>query len=504
MKITPFSTALKLTFRGKWVVRIITILLSAFSFTLFAIASMGFTFNRDNFFFRAYRNYLGEHSYLLFYNDDSKADNKLSQDNVALIEEKTSLNFISACEGSIDISEYVDSFFFRGEKYDENGLYTPEYKEFLEEKTKHFVFEDTCVLIGEESDFTESGVELLAGKYPEAENEIAIGKEFYDLFVWGGYSNNFDHYRERLVENDTEDEEPETQYYFDYELESNEREEIASYSDLIGKKLSSWEYTQLSGIYLNMIPSEVVIAGIVDTGGAGEWNYKFRSDRGFFTNVVIRSESWRQKQMATENLKTEGMLAPLPLTDNQIKECIGVTKELYESALLRNESTMQHTSAIGAYGYVELMTVNTGVDFLYVVLIFCGAGIIFLIFSIVLNAYLMTAMMNAKQKQIGILRALGAGNRQVSSYFLIGALLLSAVIFLTAIAMSVIIYFSWLVPWATLKNYGVCLFVYNGWTVLILAGISFVVPILSVLLPLRLFLRRSCVEMIKDTKAKRK
>ncbi len=126
-------------------------------------------------------------------------------------------------------------------------------------------------------------------------------------------------------------------------------------------------------------------------------------------------------------------------------------------------------------------------------------GAIFCVFAIVLTSYLMTAMMNKKRKQIGIMRSLGASRRRVSGYFLIGTLMLSGIIFLVALAMSLAINYGYIVPRMTDEWFGVPKFVYSGWTVLILAGISFVVPVLSVLLPLRLFMRRSCVEMMKDS-----
>ncbi len=515
MKLNSFTTSLKLTLRGKWMMKFFTILLSAFGFTLFALASAGFTFDKSDFVFRAYRNYLQNHSYLFFGNDSST--DGLSQDDVAFITENTSLNLISACIGGAHIDRYVRSYFYDGEKI---GNYTQseEYLKFEEEKREHYLFSATCVLIGEEKALKENGVALLAGKYPEAENEIALGKEYYDLFVWGGYCDNFDHFRERTVERMGKDG-PVTliEYYYDNETPPNEREEITSYSDLIGKTLSAEELAETGGYASERIPKQVVITGIVDTSGVGEWDYPYRSDRGFFTNVILRSEAWRQKQIAAGKLQTEAMLAPSPLTDGQIKEVMNVTEELSARAAEKNGVQYYHyyegifhdykfpeLPRIGAYGYDILISPGSSVDVEETALLLCLMGIVFLIFSVALNVSLMTAMLRMKQKQIGILRSLGAPSRKVSSYFFIGTLLLATIIFITALTMSLILYYCWMSPAFTYANYGVCYFVYNGWTALILAGICFTVPVLSVLLPLNLFMRRSCVEMMKDTKQKGK
>ena len=140
-----FKTAMRLSFRGKWMVRVLTILLSAMSFMFFAIASTAFTFDEFEFQVRGYQNYMMDKEYFLFMNDiantslsPSSLELLLTNQEISAIENGVDLNFVTSCRNQIDVGYFLDKSYFRGEKYvyDQNGEiedYTDEYKAYLKE-----------------------------------------------------------------------------------------------------------------------------------------------------------------------------------------------------------------------------------------------------------------------------------------------------------------------------------------------------------------------------------
>ena len=71
-------------------------------------------------------------------------------------------------------------------------------------------------------------------------------------------------------------------------------------------------------------------------------------------------------------------------------------------------------------------------------------------------------------------------------------------IFLLSLVFTVAVFYGfwqemWMIP-----IFGISPFVFNGWTVLILFGISLAVPLISVLIPLYRFLSRSIVDTIRE------
>ena len=90
MKI-PFKTSLRLAFHGKWERRIITIILSAFAFVLFALGSMGFTYSYSDFLTRGYLNYTERVSFISFNGANGK---NMSIEDVEDVEQETGLSFV--------------------------------------------------------------------------------------------------------------------------------------------------------------------------------------------------------------------------------------------------------------------------------------------------------------------------------------------------------------------------------------------------------------------------
>ena len=118
-----------------------------------------------------------------------------------------------------------------------------------------------------------------------------------------------------------------------------------------------------------------------------------------------------------------------------------------------------------------------------------GAGLLFGIFSILLCWYLTTSSLNLKKRKIGVLRALGAGDADVKRIVLFEALIVAICSFALALLLSLGVFYGSLQPLTYMAQFGVSMLNFTGWNVLILAVLSFTVPILSTLVPLKRFLK---------------
>ena len=524
MRYSFFKSAMRLTFRGKWVVRLLTILLSALSFMFFSFAATSFTGNIDSYRFRAYRNYLQSHSLLYFSNNNRTIDNAIiNQSDVLTIESGLDIDLISFCVNEVPINNFVDKFYFRGDKFAFDGNtgeivgYTSEYEEYQKEtegknvSSSGGVFDG--VLIGTEDAYSNNNFVLLAGRYPQEENEIVISEAHYQMFKWGGYIDVHEAGCYDGVERiDPLTGEVTVDYGFNNEIipPSQNKIEINSYDDLIGRKLVSFEKQVTGGSisHINNPPQEIVIVGVVDAEAAPSWDYK--RGRGYFNNPILRSESWRQKMMAEDRLFTEAMLTRTPIDNQSIMDVISVSQKLYINTLQRYENTASEdpnmTVSLIENGAQDISSLfepmsETNLDLL--IMIVCGIGIVFFIFAVLLNAHLITAMMNTKSRQFGILRALGVSKQKILALFLLGTIALAGIIFFVSLALALIVYYTFWMPWTIISDFGVSPFVLNGWTILILLEISFAVPLLSVLFPIKRFTQISIVDTIRGNDIKR-
>ena len=195
----PFWMSLRLSLHGRWVTKCFTVLLSAAALMLFAIASTAFTFNAFHFQVKGYRNYMADKEYYLFDNSSGGTGYSLGSEEllltgeeVAAIQDGVDLNFLAACRDQIEVGTFLDKHYFRGEKYvyDKNGEIvgeTEEYKAYLKEVERKLGHSISQVSVGSETTYGDLNYRLLAGRYPEAVNEIAVSEEIYEDFAWGGY-----------------------------------------------------------------------------------------------------------------------------------------------------------------------------------------------------------------------------------------------------------------------------------------------------------------------------
>ena len=514
----PFWMSLRLSLYGRWVTKCFTVLLSAAALMLFAIASTAFTFDVFDFQVRGYQYYMMDKEYFLFMNDTantslspSSLELLLTNQEISAIENGVDLNFVTSCRNQIDVGYFLDKSYFRGEKYkyDENEEiedYTDEYKAYLKEvEGRSLAYSVSDVTVGSEATYDDLNYRLLAGRYPEAVNEIAVSEEIYEMFAWGGYVDAIAEGCYTLQEFTFVFEKYEAYAWDDSVIPPEEAgEKIDSYDDLLGKTLANYELQEEnSNERHETMPDEVVIVGIVEMEDRPAWPRRYPQPSYF--SGILRSEAWRQEQIAADKLYAEALVARnFNNSEQVVRDAVSLTLELSELARPRFEGLTPYVDLnVGAYHINSLVNYMIDLNIYLLILIVCGIGVVFLIFSILLNAHLMTSMTELKCRQVGILRALGAKEGQIECIFLTGTALLSAAIFILSLAATVAVYYGFWQPLTMFNIFGLSPFVFNGWTVLILFVLSFAVPLLSTLAPLKKFLNKSIVDNISGNVSKR-
>lgn len=512
-----FKTAMRLSFRGKWMVRVLTILLSAMSFMLFAIASTAFTFDVFDFQVRGYQYYMSDKDYYLFSNTTGNTgyapgdpELLLTEEEVVSIENGVDLNFVTSCRNQIDVGYFFDKSYFRGEKYkyDENEEiedYTDEYKAYLKEvEGRSLAYSVSDVTVGSEATYDDLNYRLLAGRYPEAVNEIAVSEEIYEMFAWGGYVDAIAEGCYTLQEFTFVFEKYEAYAWDDSVIPPEEAgEAIKSYDDLLGKTLANYELQEEnSNERHETMPDEVVIVGIVEMENRPAWPRRY--SQPYFSGI-LRSEAWRQEQIAADKLYAEAMVARnFNASEQVVRDAVSVTLELSELARPRFEGLTPYVDLnVGAYTVSSLADHIVDSNLYILILIVCDVGVVFLVFAVLLNAHLITALMSMKRKQIGVLRALGGSERRVRAIYLTGTAVLGLCIFLLSLVFTVAVFYGfWQKMWM-ISIFGISPFVFNGWNVLILFVLSFAVPLLSALVPLKRFFKKSIVDNISGENPKK-
>ncbi|MDE6473824.1 MAG: ABC transporter ATP-binding protein/permease [Clostridia bacterium] len=126
-----------------------------------------------------------------------------------------------------------------------------------------------------------------------------------------------------------------------------------------------------------------------------------------------------------------------------------------------------------------------------------GTGVIFLIFTILMIINYISATISSSQRQIGILKALGAGNRELISIFSIESLLIGLIGFVLAILLSV--------GWIALCNYimffGNNIFMgmeANWLSALAVFGVAVITCALGSMLPIKRLLKKKPIDIINN------
>lgn len=491
----PFKTTLRLAMQGKTVTKIMTVFLCAFSFALFALASTGFAYNKTDFLVRAYT-YMVQNTYpyITFENEqgDEKGNYALEQERIDRIHAKLGNDFAYVydfCTSPVMMVRY-ERFFFE------------EPREILPEGYS---------LAGESECFEALGYTLLAGRYPERADEVVIPENIARRLQQYGYCDNSANYI-RLIggcfEDGTPYYDPETKlpffedvlpphdytgyYYFDG-AENGEREEIKSYADLLGKPLVLYGDPEHGGVSRNSIYTATIV-GVAD----GNTKIKPTPAGGYYpVNHFLFSMAWHDALFQDGDEFCTRLVAPATDDGAYLRDCVELTLEFIREYKIANPAFTVDNVAIGAHDiYVLVSTGNSISNEGAIILIGTAAGILFGIFAVLLCWHLTSSSLNLKKRKIGVLRALGANEADVKRIVLFEALFVSICSFLLALGFTLAGFYGFLQPLSFYADFGVSLLQFNGWNILILAVLSFGVPLLCSVVPLRKFLKKSIVDNI--------
>lgn len=454
----------RLTIHGQTVTKLITVLLSAFAFMLFAIGSMGFTYDYEDYLTRGYLNYCKDKNYIRYLKINDVSANAWSDPTETLI----------PTEAIDRLAETVNSPFVYRDLYPVSQLYyvsDPRSKGEDLSNEELSIFTNDC-LAGSPEGYEAIGFTLLAGRYPTAKNEIAISEKHFEVFQKQGYRNVAKNYVWTIR---GAGEYQEELFVYDYNSTYPEAVAIETYSDIIGKTFGCGDMETDEHAY------ELTIVGVVDTN----WNAE-ESKIGFSIGG-----SWMYSEERKDDFQIRAVYSA-PITE------YGAMKKLVKATLAWCKEAEQSSA-----GYVLMpdhMDNLFHADGFYnenIWAVICGgAGVFFGIFAVLLNGHLTTVSIDGKQKKIGILRAMGANERTVTQIFLFETLITATLIFLFALAGSLALYYGWLNPWFMMEDFEVNFLVYNGWTVLILAAFCYAVPLLCTVVPLKKFFRKPIIDNI--------
>ena len=491
----PFKTTLRLAMQGKTVTKIMTVFLCAFSFALVGLATMGVFYNESDVMAKALLHYMKNerHELVFSYFNEVEQNNYIPLKLVERIQEETGLDFVQC----YDYSLYeVPGYFYHS--------------------NSDLVSQSVDLLSASDEAYEACGAELIAGRFAETIDEIAIPLELFEAFRQNGYAYNIQNYvyiedgvlytdfpytfSEKLQSYvfsyggtvDYIDVDEEGWFYIG--METAENQKIETYDDIIGKEFVFFG-DPATGSMGNESLYSVKVSGIVDVGGA---NFIRRSPY-----AILHSVAWRETFWSTLKDKVRYM-TQVPAVDHDLaRTCADLTMEMIDEYVeIYPEARDRNLISVGVEGITGLVdpTLPNYYNFWagHKAYVFLGAvsGAFFGIFSVLLCWHLMTSMLAVQRIKIGILRSLGAGEKDVVKIVLLFAFILSVFTFLLSLAFTLAGYYGFLYPAFYTPKWGVSEFFFTGWTVLILAGLSFGVPLLCSIVPLRKFLKKSIVDNI--------
>ncbi|MDE6361850.1 MAG: ABC transporter permease, partial [Clostridia bacterium] len=126
-----------------------------------------------------------------------------------------------------------------------------------------------------------------------------------------------------------------------------------------------------------------------------------------------------------------------------------------------------------------------------------GTGVLFLIFTILMITNYISATISSSKKQIGILKALGAGNKELISIFSIEALLIGLIGFVLAIVLSIgwIALCNYIMAWANNIFMGMAV---NWLSALAVFCIAAITCALGSILPIKRLLKKKPIDIINN------
>ena len=504
MKELNFKTSFKIALRGKWVTRVITILLSAFSFALVALASTGLLYNRMEYYITSYQYFLQNSRYVSFNcgssSNDYHKDYRLDDNMIKHITDETKLSYVYSY---LDPSALQYLFYYVD--YAKNG-YIGDREWFNKIETNaHSGF-----WFGNESSYNSLGFQVLAGRYPQNEYEVALSEQHFEFFTKaGGYFDITDRYKlvkDGKLEDGSQpwEEQPGSRpysdgYWFDNvtEYDLSTAVPITCYEDLLGKEFLCYGTTESGERDLQTV-YKMKVVGIVNTEDGGE---KDNSGVHRVNGRILLSEKW----LKANHHQVQYMTARAPeITKSFAKTCVDLSFELADD-YMQKIGAVKYDRAflVGAHAFDALYRDHEMNDETLMEVVFGGAGLFFGVFAVLLNGHMIAASLELKRKQVGVLRSMGASEKSVRRIFMLEALFIGLCSFTVALGISLGVYYGWLKSLMIMNAFNACAMIYNGWTVLFLAVISIGVPLLCALLPLKKFFKKPIVENISGNSSQK-
>lgn len=246
----PFKTTLRLAMQGKTVTKIMTVFLCAFSFALVGLATMGVFYNESDVMAKALLHYMKNerHELVFSYFNEVEQNNYIPLKLVDRIQEETGLDFVQC----YDYSLYeVPGYFYHS--------------------NSDLVSQSVDLLSASDEAYEACGAELIAGRFAETIDEIAIPLELFEAFRQNGYAYNIQNYV--YIEDGV--------LYTDFPFEFDEERQRYVYYyggavDYIDVDEEGWFYIkadpaemQKIGTYEDIIGKELVVMGDPETGRMG-------------------------------------------------------------------------------------------------------------------------------------------------------------------------------------------------------------------------------------------
>lgn len=464
------KTAMGFFGRGNWISKFLTVIMTAVSLALFAIGSMGYTYDEMSYLTDSYRRFLERESYLVFCKNQTGT---LGNEFSALIKEETAVEYFSAVSSEFI---FLQNFIFECNHFNtfSNDSDSRSINDYIN------LIGNSPEVAGSNELMDEMGFDMIEGVRPLAADETMISLDVFEAFRAGGYAD-------RTGENLT-------------------KTEIVTYSDIIGKKLSA---------NIGNAKAEFTITGVFDNTKAKErdqnWEYSYPQNSIGNAKLVF-AECFLEEWVYVEGgVSVKYLFAPVKeelLTDRKIRSYIKISEELLKkceeelkSPGVEDFDLYRFRNYIGAVGYSNSLghytSTSAGGMWLvdYYVLILSSLGGVLLLMAVIFNSYLITDSLYSAREQIGVLRSLGYRKAKIARMILLSALILALLTFLFALIVTVSVYYGWFRGFVT-RGDGV-LFEFSIWTVLILLSASVAVPLLSAIVPILLFFKRPIVENIK-------
>lgn len=358
-----------------------------------------------------------------------------------------------------------------------------------------------------ENELEKFGCTLSAGEMPTAVDEIAINECWLAEFMQRGYYLYDDILTGELVQpvyngiEETDTTKP-NGYILNIEdipsVDSKNIEKINSAADMIGKRIALYgvidegrpDGQESNEFYL------ATITGVVNTGCGYEYRQK-HSEQTIFEvkDKIFVSDKW------VENFYGDwgafAVVFPRPTDRSGIIRFLEIEQETLDRFYQPDgeETSSKYMIAIaGENNLLQLMqTMKT--DFVQIQLLFLALGIFCGIFSILLCANLISVSMEDNRYNLGVLKSMGASDRDFNRIFLLECLLIGILVFCLTVGGTVGVVYGLIGGY---EFNGVYLMEVGFLQIILLLCLCIAIPLIVGWIKLRWLSRYTAIELISE------